>query len=352
MKSHSRKGRFVRVAENLYRYSASKTYYAVYRRHGKLAWKSLKTTDAELAKRKLKDQVAKAGRIDARQARMTLEALLRLLEDGLDRFDVRTRANRKSILTAFKHTWKHGLDLPVQDVTPAQLNVWLAQHSARMKRTSLNAYILFLRQLFNLAISARAIAESPAAGLKILKREEPIRQTPTWPQFQRIVEDIRAQRFNADSKDSADLVEFMGLAGVGLAECANLKGEHVDFDTGKIWLFRSKTDTGYSIPVFPQLNDLLQRFRANGRLQNGEAVFRVRDPKKALSNACVRLKYPHFGTRALRRCFITRAIELGVDFKTIASWQGHRDGGVLIAKVYSHLRDEHSDAMAKKMVPP
>jgi hypothetical protein len=54
----------------------------------------------------------------------------------------------------------------------------------------------------------------------------------------------------------------------------------------------------------------------------------------------------------IRRCFITRAIELGVDFKTIASWQRHRDGGVLIAKVYSHLRDEHSDAMAKKMVPP
>ena len=178
-----------------------------------------------------------------------------------------------------------------------------------------------------MAISARAIAESPAVGLRTLKREEPIRQTPTWPQFQQIVESIRAQRFNADSKDSADLVEFMGLAGVGLAECANLKGEHVDFDTGKIWLFRSKTDTGYSIPVFPQLNDPWQRFRANGRLQNGEAVFRKRDPKKALSNACVRLKYPHFGTRALRRCFITRAIELGVDFKTIARWQGHRDGG-------------------------
>ena len=51
-----------------------------------------------------------------------------------------------------------------------------------------------------------------------------------------------------------------------------------------------------------------------------------------------------------RRCFITRAIEKGVDFKTIASWQGHRDGGVLIAKTYSHLRNEHSDNMAKKLV--
>src|SRR5207249_11109611 len=28
--------------------------------------------------------------------------------------------------------------------------------------------------------------------------------------------------------------------------------------------------------------------------------------------------------RALRRCFITRAIELGVDSKTISAWHGHQ----------------------------
>jgi integrase len=350
MKQHARNGQFVRVAENLYRYSASKTYYAVYRKNGKLAWKSLKTTDPEIARRKLKEEIASASRVDARQEKMTLDALLDLYVQHLDRLDDRTRANRKSILNAFRATWKHGFDLPVKDVNPAELEVWLAQHRGRMKRTSLNAYILFLRQVFALAISARALAESPAAGLKMLKPEEPIRATPTWPQFQKLVEEIRRQRLNADAKESADLVEFMGLAGVGLAECANLKGEHVDLEAKKIWLFRSKTDTGYSIPVFPQLKTLLARIEAEERLQTGQAVFKVRDPKKALTNACNRLKFPHFSTRSLRRCFITRAVELGVDFKTIASWQGHRDGGVLIAKTYSHLRNEHSDAMAQKLV--
>src|SRR5262245_25414250 len=75
----------------------------------------------------------------------------------------------------------------------------------------------------------------------------------------------------------------------------------------------------------------------------------IKDPKKALTEACKRLGYVHFSTRALRRCFITRAVERGVDFKTIASWQGHRDGGVLIAWTYSHLRNEHRDRMAKKL---
>jgi hypothetical protein len=45
--------------------------------------------------------------------------------------------------------------------------------------------------------------------------------------------------------------------------------------------------------------------------------------------------------------FITRAIELGVDVKTIAQWQGHRDGGLLILKTYSHVRPVHSQRMAK-----
>jgi integrase len=309
----------------------------------------LGTTDREIAKRRLNEEFATAGRIDVRQAQMTLEALLKLHEDQLNRYDVRTRENRRSILNTFRRTWRQGLGIPLKEITPADLELWLAQHSARMKRTSLNAYIIFLRQLFMLAISSRAIAESPAAGLKMLKPEDPIRNTPTWPQFQKIVAEIRRQQFNADAQQSADLAEFMGLAGVGLAECANLNGEHIDFEGNRIGLFRSKTDTGFSIPIFPQLKPLLNCLRDRGEIQVGKPVFRIKNPKKALAAACKRLGYLLFSTRSLRRCFITRAVELGIDFKTIAAWQGHRDGGVLVARTYSHLRSEHSDAMAKKL---
>ena len=33
----------------------------------------------------------------------------------------------------------------------------------------------------------------------------------------------------------------------------------------------------------------------------------------------------------------------------IAGWLGHKDGGVLVARTYGHLRNEHSAAMAKRM---
>lgn len=41
--------------------------------------------------------------------------------------------------------------------------------------------------------------------------------------------------------------------------------------------------------------------------------------------------------------------EAGIGFKVIAGWVGHKDGGVLVAKTYGHLRDEHSTLMATRM---
>jgi hypothetical protein len=32
-----------------------------------------------------------------------------------------------------------------------------------------------------------------------------------------------------------------------------------------------------------------------------------------------------------------------------SKWLGHKDGGVLALKTYGHLRNEHSQAMAKKV---
>ncbi len=56
---------------------------------------------------------------------------------------------------------------------------------------------------------------------------------------------------------------------------------------------------------------------------------------------------PHYGHHAMRHFFCSNAIEAGCDFKVIAEWLGHKDGGALVARTYGHLRNEHSAAMAK-----
>jgi integrase len=68
-----------------------------------------------------------------------------------------------------------------------------------------------------------------------------------------------------------------------------------------------------------------------------------------MESACKNAGLPHFTHHHMRHFFCSNAIEAGIDFKAIAAWLGHKDGGLLVAKTYGHLRDEHSAAMAKKM---
>jgi integrase len=280
---------------------------------------------------------------------MTLDALLDLYEESYQGLAPKTQGTRKSIAKAFRNTWKYGLDMQASKVTSGQLKLWLTSQRSRLRNSSYNEFVRFVRQMFQIALDHRVVAESPAAKLKGIKVEKPIRLTPSWDQFLAIVHEIRSQRFNAEAENTADLVEFMGRAGVGTAECANLRGEHVDLKKKEIILYRRKTDVGYVIPIYPQLQEFIDRLAKRGRIRTGQPVFEVKDPRKGLTAACKRLKYPHFSSRALRRCFITRAVELGVDFKTISAWQGHQDGGVLIARTYSHLRNEHALKMATKL---
>ena len=35
---------------------------------------------------------------------------------------------------------------------------------------------------------------------------------------------------------------------------------------------------------------------------------------------------------------------------TIAKWVGHKDGGILVGKVYGHLSDEHARKQAMKLM--
>jgi hypothetical protein len=89
-----------------------------------------------------------------------------------------------------------------------------------------------------LAVEAQVDAENPAEGLKLARTDVAPRLTPTWDEFRVIVVDVRKQEFNARYKQSTELVEFMGLLGLGQAEVANLHGEHFDFERMQIIIVR------------------------------------------------------------------------------------------------------------------
>lgn len=53
--------------------------------------------------------------------------------------------------------------------------------------------------------------------------------------------------------------------------------------------------------------------------------------------------------KSLRHYFASVCVMKGVDFKTIALWLGHSDGGALVARTYGHLRRDHTKAAMAKV---
>jgi len=335
----------VRGTEGLYRYRPNGKYYARFMVNGKEMRRSLGTSDCALAKRKLLQVKETAKRIDPAAEKLTLAGLCERYRPTFQHQRSKTVRQKEYILARIQNEWPGGADVLIRKVVPSHAQTFLSKYT--FGPSSYNAYLGVLRAMFNLAVSDALIAESPIRDLKERRREKPIRLTPTWEQFQQIIADVRAQVFNADAQDSADFLEFLGLAGLGQAEASSLRRGDIDFDKSQIITFRHKTQTGFAIPIYPQLRPLLERLCRN--LNPTDKVFKLDNAKKALSGACRRLGLPAFSQRSLRRLFVTRAMENRVDVQTISLWQGHKDGGKLILDTYSHVNPVHSQRMAKLM---
>jgi integrase len=344
-KSERDVGVFQKVGECLYRYSTNGVYYGRIKHEGKEIKRSLETTDRAIANRNLAKFKREQGQIDRSQGKLTLAELCDRWVATIRNLRPKTVKQKSYIISKIKRDWPTGSIIQVAKIKPSDCDLWLVRY--HFGASSRNVHVQCLKDLFAFALRDKIIPDSPAAHLKYENREKPIRLTPTFEQFKAIIADVRAQVFNADAQHSADFLEAMGLLGLGQAELGSLRRCDVDLEAGTITTFRRKTATGFQIPVYPQARPLLEKLCKEK--SNGDYVFKLRDGKKALAGACRRLNLPPFTQRALRRMFVTHAIERGVDVKVIAEWQGHKDGGKLILSTYSHVNRAHSQRMAQLM---
>jgi integrase len=343
----SKVGAFQKVGECLYRYSSNGVYYARFKSGGKEIRCSLRTADRKLAERNLAEKKRQQSQIDPGKSRMTLAELCDIYVRTVQRQKPTTVEQKTLIAERIKAHFPTGSNIQVSKIKPTDIKLWLARYT--FGAAWRNLHLACIKDILAMAVADGLIVYSPAASLKKTKVEKPIRRTPTFEQFQQIVESIRSQEFNGhDADESADFVEFIGLAGLGQAEASALMWDDIDWQREQIITFRHKTKSGFAIPLYPQLRPLLEQ-RHSQRSPSADRVFKIKDAKRAIAAACKRLKLPAYSHRSFRRMFITRAIELGVDVKCIAEWQGHKDGGKLILETYSHVNPVHSKRMAALM---
>jgi integrase len=138
-----------------------------------------------------------------------------------------------------------------------------------------------------------------------------------------------------------------------LAEATALRWRDINFAGGRFAVIGgaegTKNHEVREVPLFPAMRAFLERLNAEAEPQPDDLVIGITKATKAMQKACRLAQLQEFTHHSLRHYFVSNAVEVGIDFKVIAGWVGHKDGGLLVAKTYGHLRDTHSYAMAERM---
>ena len=335
-----------KVAECLYRNSHG-TYFALVKVNGKQIKRSLKTDDAALARRRLNELRLKAQRLTGTDRKLIFDGLAQRWL-AMKKPDLKPASHKRldGIIRAIKPFFG---GLPVRSIGHSEVERWKIARSAVIGPRSFNYERDVVRQIFEYArLDLRILLENPAETVKRRKEEKRQAVIPSKEQFKVLLSALRAE---PRAKEAGDFIEFLGYSGLRLGEAIAVRWEDVNFDLGTLAVTGGEAGTknheGRTIPMFPPLRRLLEDLSAK---RDGEGrVFGLDSAKKSLETACRKNGLPHFGHHAMRHFFCSNAIEAGCDFKVIAEWLGHKDGGVLVARTYGHLRNEHSAAMAKRI---
>jgi hypothetical protein len=185
---------FQRVGECLYRYSSNGVYYARFKSGGKEIRCSLRTADRTLAERNLAERKKQQSQIDPAKSRMTLAQLCDIYLRTVRHQKPTTVEQKTLIVQRIKAHFPTGSNIQVSRIKPTDIKLWLARYT--FGAAWRNLHLACIKDILAMEVGDGIIAVSPAANLKKVKTDKPIRRTPTWEQFQAIVESIRSQRFN------------------------------------------------------------------------------------------------------------------------------------------------------------
>lgn len=107
-----------------------------------------------------------------------------------------------------------------------------------------------------------------------------------------------------------------------------------------------------TIPIPSQIIPLLKELKTVSKssfiIANGNKQIYVRSYQRAFNNLLKKLNIPHKGFHALRHTFATRAIECGMDLKTLSEILGHRRPTITLER-YAHSMPEHKKNMMNRV---
>lgn len=342
---------FRKVGECLYRHESSAIYYALVKRSGKQYRRSLKTTDRKLAERKLADFRQKIGQLSqtASASGITVSGLAsRWLGTLKSTLKPKSYCRRE---TSVGQIMPYLGSVTLRQITSRLCEDWASRRSPKIAASTYNNERGTLIAILDYGKREGLILDNPAKVLQRRKQPRTEIIIPTREEFSKLVRTLRTMDLRA--QHAANLVELLAYSGMRLGEATSMRWRDVQFSTNKFLITGGEGGTKNhevrTVPIFPALRNFLETLHDSEPRSPDDLIARISSAKKAIASACKKAELRQFTHHTMRHYFVSNAIELGIDFKVIAQWVGHKDGGLLVAKTYGHLRDTHSAEMAKRM---
>lgn len=159
--------------------------------------------------------------------------------------------------------------------------------------------------------------------------------------------------------------------GLRIGELLSLKWNDIEFNKGILFISKSCHDdwkngkyvkiidtpkTDCSERIIPIPKQVLYRLKELKKKTDNEYIIQgksnygaeVRSYQRTFESLLKKLNIPHKGFHALRHTFATRALEVGMDVKTLSEVLGHKNPTITL-KRYAHSMLEHKTEMMNRV---
>ena len=210
----------------LYRSSDSGVLYGIFSRRGDQVKKSLKTTDKELAHRRLEALRQKVARLNTKAGKAILFADLakRWLDTVSGMMKPSSSLRRETAINALKPYFTN----TVRGIDRSQVDTWAASRSKTTAARTFNIERETLIQILDYAMREGLILENPAKIVERRKQPQAKVVIPTKAQFKTLLATLRQS--DVRYHEAADLCELLAYSGCRLGEATSMTWDDVNFE--------------------------------------------------------------------------------------------------------------------------
>ena len=282
----------------------------------------------------------------------------------IDRLFTGNRKRPKTITSENGHLrfWTRELgQRRLHSITAGQIQRALDKRAAdgRAPRT-LNLALTTLRNIFAEAISDGLVDSSPCENVKWRKVDKKERRLVTAEEFDRLGD--AALKVSKNGQQFCDYLRLLLYSGGRMAETLRLRWLDVNWEQEQLVIGADGESKNHEVrhvdfnpSLEAHLKDMHQRRDEESvwlfpSPQRGNRDIPSKSFRETLLLAREESGLEHVGFHDTRHHFISMSVMAGIDYMTISAWVGHKDGGILIGKVYGHLANEHRQRAAQKLV--